>query len=156
MKTISFCLSLLILCTSSVSVAQDTDAVKQKFIGDWELVSYYTFPASGGELEMAYIGRLSYDRFGNMAGLGMPKDLPERQQASSERLMQGFAYWGPVSWDVEQGVVVHHVQGSPMAPQWVGGENIRYFEFEGDNILKLSLKDAGGRVTATLTWRRLQ
>ena len=70
--------------------------------------------------------------------------------------MQGFAYWGAVSWDVEKGVVVHHVQGSPVVPQWVGGDNIRYYEFDGDNILKLSLKDARGRITGTLTWRRLQ
>ena len=63
---------------------------------------------------------------------------------------------GPVSWDVEQGIVIHHVQGSPMVPQWVGGDNVRHYEFEGDNILKLTVKDGQGRSTGTLTWRRLQ
>ncbi len=155
MKTITLCLFLLFI-SSSAFAADDLETVKQRFIGDWELASYYTFPADGDAMEMGYIGRLSYDRFGNMAGLGMPKDLPERQRESSERLMQGFAYWGPVSWDLDRGVVIHHVQGSPMVPQWVGGENIRYFEFEGENILKLSLRDGNGRTTGTLTWHRLK
>ena len=148
--------SLGLLISSAVSAADDIDTIRQKFIGDWELASYYTFPVNGSELEMGYIGRLSYDRFGNMAGLGMPKDLPNRQRESNERLMQGFAYWGPVSWDLERGTVIHHVQGSPMVPQWVGGDNVRYFEFEGNDILNLSLRDNNGRTTATLTWHRLK
>ena len=39
-------------------------------------------------------------------------------------------------------------------PSWVGGDNVRFYEFEGD-LLRLSLKNAEGRTTATLTWRRL-
>ena len=148
--------SLGLLVNSAVSAADDIDTIRQKFIGDWEVASYYTFPVNGSELEMGYIGRLSYDRFGNMAGLGMPKDLPNRQRESNERLMQGFAYWGPVSWDLERGTVIHHVQVSPMVPQWVGGDNVRYFEFEGNDILNLSLRDNNGRTTATLTWHRLK
>lgn len=155
MKIKTHCLSLLFFASAAFGAA-DVEAVKQKFIGDWELASYYTFPVNGDAREMGYIGRLSYDRFGNMAGLGMPKDLPERQRESSERLMQGFAYWGPVSWDLDRGAVIHHVQGSPMVPQWVGGDNVRYFEFEGDDILKLSLRDNNGRTTGTLTWHRLK
>jgi len=155
MKTTALYL-FLVFISSSAFAADDLETVKQRFIGDWELATYYTFPANDEAREMGYIGRLSYDRFGNMAGLGMPKDLPERQRESSERLMQGFAYWGPVSWDLDRGVVIHHVQGSPMVPQWVDGENIRYFEFEGEDILKLSLRDNNGRTTATLTWHRLK
>jgi len=128
--------------------------VEQQFLGDYELVSYLQFPANGGEVDMNYIGRLSYDAFGNMAGLGMPRDLPERAEQSSERVTGGFAYWGKVSFDVENSIVIHHVEGSPLVPQWVGGDNIRYFEFTG-NFLKLSLKNAQGRITGTLTWRRL-
>ena len=155
MKIRILCLFVL-FATFPAFGAEDLESVKKRFIGDWELADYYTFPANGGEREMGYIGRLSYDRFGNMVGLGMPKNLPERQQESNERLMQGFAYWGPVSWDLDRGAVIHHVQGSPMVPQWVGGDNIRYFEFEGDDILKLSLRDNNGRITATLTWHRLK
>jgi hypothetical protein len=136
--------------------ADDAESIKQKFIGDYELVSYFTFPAAGGQRDMNYIGRLSYDALGNMAGLGMPRDLPQRAENSSERTIGGFAYWGLFSVDVEKQIVLHHVKGSPMVPRWVDGDNVRYFEFDGDDILKLSLKDDSGRITGTLTWRRLK
>jgi len=155
MKIKSICLSLLFLISTLAHSADDLDSIKQKFIGDYELVSYFTFPAQGGEVDMSYIGRLSYDALGNMAGLGMPKNLPERAAGSSERVTGGFAYWGSVSIDVENNIVIHHVEGSPLVPGWVGGDNVRHYEFTED-FLKLSLKNADGRVTATLTWRKLQ
>ena len=149
------CILLLPLMQTQIQAADDLDAVKAKFIGDYELVSYFQFPASGGDVDMKYIGRLSYDALGNMSGIGMPMDLPARVAQSSQRSTGGFAYWGKVSYDLEKGIVFHHVEGSPLVPQWVGGENIRYFEFT-DGLLKLSLKDAEGRVTATLSWRKLE
>ena len=146
---------LFLLVNTAVQAAGDIDTIRQKFIGEYELVSYFTFPSGGEKRDMNYIGRLSYDAFGNMVGLGMPIDLPRRAENSNERTVGGFAYWGKVSFNVEQGVVVHHVEGSPMVPGWVGGDNVRYYEFE-DGLLKLSLKDAQGRITATLAWRKLQ
>lgn len=156
MKNNTICLLLLLLFSASLQAADDLDSITQRFVGDYELVSYFTFPAQGDAVDMNYIGRLSYDALGNMAGLGMPKNLPERAADSTERVMGGFAYWGPFSVDVEKQIVLHHVKGSPMVPRWVDGDNVRYFEFEGDDILKLSLKDDSGRITATLTWRRLE
>ena len=148
------CILLLAPMHAQIQAADDLDTIKTKFIGDYELVSYFQFPASGGEVDMKYIGRLSYDALGNMSGIGMPMDLPARAAQSSQRSTGGFAYWGKVSYDLEKGIVFHHVEGSPLVPQWVGGENIRYFEFT-DGLLKLSLKDGEGRVTATLSWRKL-
>ncbi len=135
--------------------AEDLDAIKKKFIGDYELVSYIQYPATGGEVDTNYIGRLSYDAFGNMSGLGMPRDLPARNAASAERLTGGFAYWGKVSFDLTDNRVIHHVEGAPMIPAWVGQDNIRFFEFT-EEFLKLSIKNAEGRITGTLTWRKLQ
>ena len=102
---------------------------------------------------MKYVGRLSYDRAGNMSGLGMPSGLPELEREAGDRLTGGFAYWGKVTVDDEKKIVIHHVEGSPLMPGWVGGDNVRFYEFEGD-LLRLSLKNAEGRTTATLTWRR--
>ena len=149
-------LLVFILLSSAVLEAQDLEAIKQKFIGDYELVDYVTFDGDGTERDMHYIGRLSYDSFGNMAGLGMPIDLPSRAENSSERTIGGFGYWGKVSWDLEAGTVTHHVVGSPMVPQWVGGDNVRYFEFIEDDLLALSIKNSQGRITGTLTWKRLK
>ncbi len=155
--TASKCLLPLLAITglAVVNADEELESVKQQFIGDYELVSYFSYPSRGGEVDMNYIGRLSYDALGNMAGLGMPRDLPERNAQSEERVTGGFAYWGKVSFNLENGTVTHHVEGSPMVPQWVGGDNVRYFEFS-DGLLKLSLKDAQGRVTGTLSWRKLQ
>lgn len=151
---VAFCMSVLLVSMSERSFA-DTDPAYQQFIGDWELVSYVVFPENGAERDMNYVGYLSYDEQGNMAGLGMPEDLPERSADSNERVTGGFAYWGGVSVDVDGGRVIHHVEGSPMVPRWVGGDNVRYYEFV-DDLLKLSLRNEAGRVTATLTWRKLR
>ena len=146
----------LMLCTlalplTAVGQAQ-TDA--ERFVGNYALISYVTFPEAGPAVDMEYVGRLSYDRAGNMSGLGMPSGLPEREREAGSRLTGGFAYWGKVTVDDEKKVVIHHVEGSPLMPSWVGGDNVRFYEFEGD-LLRLSLKNASGRTTATLTWRRL-
>ena len=146
----------LMLCTlalplTAVGQAQ-TDA--ERFVGDYALISYVTFPEAGPAVDMEYVGRLSYDRAGNMSGLGMPSGLPEREREAGSRLTGGFAYWGKVTVDEAKKIVIHHVEGSPLMPGWVGGDNVRFYEFEGD-LLRLSLKNAEGRTTATLTWRRL-
>ena len=150
-------LSLLSLFFINASfAAEELALVKQKFIGDYELVSYFAFSEDGTGRDMNYIGRLSYDKFENMSGLGMPIDLPARASNSSERTIGGFGYWGKVSWNLRDGTVTHHVEGSPMVPEWVGGDNVRYFEFLNDDLLTLSIKNNEGRITGTLTGRRLQ
>lgn len=149
-------LSLLCLSIPTLTQAEESlTEIEQKFLGDFELVSFVRFPENGEPIDMQYIGRLSYDAFGNMAGLGMPRDLPERDRASAERVTGGFAYWGKVSYDLEKSLVIHHVEGAPMVPEWVGGDNVRHFEFS-DGLLKLSVMDDEGRTTATLSWRKLQ
>ena len=144
-------LCMLALPLTAVGQAQ-TDA--ERFVGDYTLISYVTFPEAGPAVDMQYVGRLSYDRAGNMSGLGMPSGLPEREREIGSRLTGGFAYWGKVTVDDEKKIVIHHVEGSPLMPGWVGGDNVRFYEFDGD-LLRLSLKNAEGRTTATLTWRRL-
>ena len=144
-------LCMLALLLTAVGQAK-TDA--ERLVGDYTLISYVTFPEAGPAVDMSYVGRLSYDSAGNMSGLGMPSGLPEREREAGGRLTGGFAYWGKVTVDDEKKIVVHHVEGSPLMPSWVGGDNVRFYEFE-DDLLRLSLKNAEGRTTATLTWRRL-
>ena len=144
-------LCMLALPLTAVGQAQ-MDA--ERFVGDYTLISYVTFPEAGPAVDMQYVGRLSYDRAGNMSGLGMPSGLPEREREAGSRLTGGFAYWGKVTVDDEKKIVIHHVEGSPLMPGWVGRDNVRFYEFEGD-LLRLSLKNSDGRTTATLTWRRL-
>lgn len=148
-------MAFLIMLPIQSQAADTLQDIEQKFQGDFELVSYIQFPEQGNPIDMNYVGRLSYDAFGNMAGLGMPRDLPKRNQAAEERVTGGFGYWGKVSFDLVNSLVIHHVEGSPMVPEWVGGDNIRHFEFS-DGLLKLSLKNSQGRTTGTLSWRKLE
>ena len=120
-RALMLCMFALPLTT--VGQAQ-TDA--ERFVGDYTLISYVTYPEAGPAVDMKYVGRLT----------------------------GGFAYWGKVTVDDEKKIVIHHVEGSPLMPGWVGGDNVRFYEFEGD-LLRLSLKNSDGRTTATLTWRRL-
>lgn len=147
-------MALFIMLPIQSQAADTLQEIEKKFQGDFELTSYFQFPEQGDPIDMNYAGRLSYDALGNMAGLGMPRDLPERNKTSEERITGGFAYWGKVSFDLENSLVIHHVEGAPMVPEWVGGDNVRHFEFS-DGVLKLSLKNDSGKTTATLSWRKL-
>jgi len=139
--------------SSSAQANEALEAIKRQFVGQYELLSFVRYPADGPEQDAQFSGILRYDQFGNMSAQGMPKNLPELAAANQQR-SGGFAYWGSVSYDLRDNRVIHHVEGSPLVGSWVGQDNIRFFEFE-DDLLKLSLKDPQGRITATLTWRRL-
>ena len=133
----------------------DEEALRQRFVGHYELVVYESFRENGEVVDMNYVGRIMYDGHGNMSAIGMPKDLPERARGSDTNVQGGFAYWARVSFDVEDGIVIHHVEGSPTRGSWPGVDNVRYFEWTEDGLLKLSLKNDEGRTTGTLTWRRI-
>ncbi len=136
--------------------AAELAAVKAMFAGHYELVSYESFRENGDVVDMDYVGRIIYDEHENMSAIGMPKSLPARAAETDELVRGGFAYWGSVSWDVPNGVVIHHVEGSPTRGSWPGVDNVRYFEFTDGGLLKLSLKNEEGRTTGTLTWRKIK
>lgn len=161
MKRLTQSGSLLLLAfflSSSASAADQSElaAVKQQFVGHYELVSFVSFRENGDVVDNNYVGRIMYDANDEMSAQGMPKDLPERAAQTSERVTGGFAYWGSVSWDIDNGIVTHHVTGSPTRGSWVGEDNVRYYEFTEDGLLKLSMKDETGRLIGTLTWRRIE
>jgi Lipocalin-like domain len=129
--------------------------LRDRFVGNWALVSYESFRENGEVVDNGYVARLTYDEHGNMSAVGMPRNLPGRAPAEAgEPIRAGFAYFSTYDLEPEEGRVVHHVIGSPMNPGWVGTDLIRYYAFDGD-LLQLSLRNPEGRVTGTLTWRRL-
>jgi len=140
---------------SNAADATRVAEVKQQFVGHYELLSFISYPANGGEVDNEYIGRIMYDEHDQMSAIGMPKNLPERAAQADEVVRGGFAYWGPVTWDVDNQRVIHHVEGSPTRGSWVGEDNVRFYEFTDDGLLKLSIRDDAGRTTGTLTWRRI-
>ena len=141
---------------ASAQQAASAEAVRQMFVGNYELVTYELFRADGEVVSMDYVGRILYDAAGNMSAIGMPNALPELDRASSDgRVRRGFAYFGKFEIDTEEGSVTHHLIGSPMAARSVGEGWVRYYEFDGD-MLTLSIKNDEGRVTGQLTWKRFE
>lgn len=145
--------------TESAEAAPAAADFDSRFVGTWELVSYVSFPESGEPVDNNYIARIIYDEFGNMAGIGMPRDLHQRpRNADGSQPRAGFAYFSWSELHADAGYIIHHVVGSPLTPSWVGSEQVRYFEFE-DGLLKLSLREddrPDGRITGTLTWRKME
>ncbi len=122
------------------------EASDEHFVGNWKLVSFYSFPADGEPIDREMTGRIMYDAAGNMAAQLMPDGKTE------ERVTPGYvAYFGTYAVDNEAGTVTHSVAGSNFS-RWVGMDLVRHFEFK-DGRLILSLKEEG-RVTGSLVWER--
>lgn len=124
------------------------DSVKEKFVGNWKLVSYEIRREDGTTTEWPMVGRLYYDGDGNMAAQLMP--LSDEPETPNRRY---FAYFGTYEIDVVKGTVAHHVEASVTA-SWVGTDLVRAYSFDGDQ-LRLSLTNGSGTSTNTLTWIRV-
>jgi hypothetical protein len=122
------------------------NAIREKLLGSWSLVSWEERDAAGG---MSYplgpnaIGQLTYTRDGRMSAQLMRPSSPrfaseDWRQATTEDKSSAwgyyFGYFGTFSIDVVNKAVVHHIQGS-WFPNLVGTEQIRHFRFDGDQLI---------------------
>lgn len=119
--------------------------VLKSLTGNWRLVKFVNVDESGVETDAGYeAGRIMYDAAGHMAA--------QLMRRSRENYV---AYFGRVTVDPTASTVTHHVEGASIA-NWVGTDLVRYYAFSADGTqLMLSLRNAQGRVTGTLTWERL-
>ena len=133
-----------------------------RFVGNWRLVSFVNIDEQGATTASRYTGgRIMYDAAGQMAAqltfderprLSSPATDAERATAYS-----GFlSYYGGYEIDDVTTKVIHHVEASTN-PNWPNTDLVRYFEFaDGGHTLKLSIRNAAGRTTGTLTWARIR
>lgn len=151
---------LLFSCTAAAG-AQAPDAVERQFTGHWRLVTFENFDAKGVASDAGYAGgRIMYDGRGNMSAqlmrtgrsaLSQPSTEAERAAAYSTYT----AYYGRYTIDPAAKSVTHAVEGSTN-PNWVKTNLVRFYEFSADGRqLKLSIRNAQGRTTGTLTWERM-
>jgi hypothetical protein len=117
----------------------------ERFLGAWELVDWrstdaagnVTFPHgenAGGQVTYTANGRMS-------AHLMRPPEDP------ADAPSQYIGYWGPFTVDFTAGTVTHHVIGSTQR-NWIGSDQVRNFQFEGNDRLILSVG------SSRLTWVR--
>jgi lipocalin-like protein len=121
--------------------------IPQRFVGAWELVSFDNIAADGTRRPGAYNhGQINYDAAGRMSAHLM--------NATDKANHRYLGYYGPFVVDEANGIVTHIVDGSSNAT-WVGSRQVRYYQFSPDNLqLTLSVRNAEGRVTGTLVWKR--
>ncbi len=160
----------LCLCAFSAAAAQPSAVeVQKRFVGHWRLVTFESFDEKGAATLAPYDGgRIVYDAAGNMSAQlmrsnrarltpatgGQPSPTAQAERAAAYSTYT--AYYGKYSLNPATLAVTHHVEGS-VNPNWVKTHLVRYYAFSEDgNRLMLSLENAEGRVTGTLTWERLK
>ena len=134
--------------------------VAERLVGSWELVNYEIIAADGTKRPGAYDrGQITYDASGRMSAHLMNSankadQTPQTDDARAAAYRRYLGYYGPFVVDESKGIVTHIVDGSSN-PSWVGSRQVRYFELSADNArLTLSLRDASGRTTQSLVWKR--
>lgn len=138
------------------------------FAGTWRLQESFAlsdgvrcaFPLGEGTQ-----GLIMYDAIGHMSAQLMSKD---RVQFSSrvpseiplEEISSAYheytSYFGTYTLDANAGTIVHHVEGA-LAPQWIGGDQLRYFKFDGELLVLTTppMKTVdGSKVVNTLVWKK--
>jgi hypothetical protein len=134
--------------------------VSQRFVGAWELVSFENIAEDGTRRPGNYDrGQITYHASGRMSAQLMHSSNkadqpPQTDEARAAAYRRYLGYYGPFVIDEAKGTVTHIVEGSSN-PSWIGSRQVRYFEFSPDNQqLTLSVRNAEGRVTGTLVWKR--
>ncbi|HXG87537.1 MAG TPA: lipocalin-like domain-containing protein [Vicinamibacterales bacterium] len=139
-----------------------TTETQRKFVGHWRLLKFENFDEKGVARLAGYDGgRIIYDDAGNMSAQLMRSERKLMAQLSTEAERAAAyatytAYYGKYTIDSSAARVTHHVEGS-VNPNWVKTDLVRYYAFSNsDNTMTLSIKNAEGRITGTLTWERLR
>jgi hypothetical protein len=145
-----------------------TPTTANSLIGAWRLVSYEV--AAGQEVVEPYgpapSGRLIYEPSGRMAvqvydprvpsfASGDPRIFTDVEARAVT--LGAIVYFGTYTVHAAEGHVVHQVESASL-PNWVGGDQVRYFTLTGDRLtLKTPPIILGGRETiSSLVWERLR
>lgn len=160
MRAMRNALLAAIAALSVIATPHAQGSVAQRLVGAWELVTYEIIAADGTKRPGAYDrGQISYDNSGRMSAHLMnsankAEQSPQTDEARVTAYRRYLGYYGPFVVDEAKGFVTHIVEGSSN-PGWVGSRQVRYYELSKDNAqLTLMLKDANGRVTQSLLWKR--
>jgi Lipocalin-like domain len=120
--------------------------IRNKLLGAWRLVSWEQVQDDGTivyPLGADAAGQLMYTAADRVsAQLVRTQQAPfasdDWQQATAEEMCEAwpsyFGYFGTFSIDLEQGAVIHHIEGS-WFPNLIGSEQVRRFSFEGERLV---------------------
>jgi hypothetical protein len=133
------------------SGAGTVETERRKLQGTWQLVSLETIDAAGAATRVDASGQMTFDAYGNVKTSG---GIKQGSSAASTLL----SYQGRVVIDPDKKewrlLDAELAPGASPAPREVAADKVRGYELVDDQ-LKLSLRDAAGRVTARVTWKRV-
>ena len=139
------------------------------FVGTWRLGDSYSEGPDGRTslpLGDGVLGRINYDRAGNMAAQLMSagrerfshRNPAEVSDAEYRVAFQTYtSYFGTYTVDPAAGTVTHHVEGASV-PGWPGQDQLRYYELDGDTLTLRTppMRDLeGNKAVHTLVWHRV-
>jgi hypothetical protein len=162
MKLVALSLALLIPAAFGADSAAD---LQKKFVGSWKLIS---IEGTNRPPNLTSVGMITYDSSGHMSVHIVRGERPAfpngRAKATDKEKAAAFdsytAYYGTYTFEPENGIVIHHLEGS-LSPGQIGQDNIRYFELEGNRLtLSVANDGKGGRLarkdtTAHLIWEKI-
>ena len=156
--------------TAKTQTAKPKSAITGKFVGAWKLVVFEGTVGGRQIPRQERAGLLMYDAAGRMSVQIMPRDRPKfasdtRLQGTDDEIRTAFAgyiaYFGFYEVNEVEGVVIHHLEGS-IFPNEVGRDNIRYYEFSGDQLTLFVTNMIDGKLapksssTARVVWERVK
>jgi hypothetical protein len=164
-------LLLLLSCISLFSAEPEQNEVGKKLLGAWRLVSV---EGTSATFHYAYdhpTGIIIYDRSGWMSvqidvkGARTPF-VSGPASGTAEEKVAAFdnyvAYYGPYTVDLKAQTITHHLQDANQ-PNSRGVNNVRWFEFQGnDRLLLIPREDGKGGVierknaSYKLLWERIK
>jgi hypothetical protein len=128
-------------------------SVRKQLEGTWDLVSAEVVSATGARTPIKAKAALTYDAYGNLSLKGAYED-----PAATAEQTASLNFTGRAVIDVQKQVLhlldLQQSEGdfAKLPPEMVARRD-RGYACEGD-LLKLTVKDSAGRVTAVNTWRR--
>ncbi|MCB1701073.1 MAG: lipocalin-like domain-containing protein [Halioglobus sp.] len=148
---------------------EEYTSTMQKLAGVWRLVTS-EFRTAGGNVMYPLgedaRGLAIFTESGYMSGQlmrpGRPNFASNNQALGTpDEIQQSFlgyiAYYGRCELDLQSQTITTHVEGS-MYPNWVGSEQVRFYELGDDRLVlrtpPITLGDE--EITGVLTWQRQQ
>ncbi len=159
----------LIAAVWSLTVAANPGSDAVSLIGSWDLVSLEN-RSEDGSVNRPFgehpVGRLTYTADGLMSAQIMHG---ERATFKTAELYAGtpqekvaaydgyIAYYGSFVIDTAARKLTHHVTAS-LFPNWLGGDQIRFYELNGDTLTltSKSFTAHGTQVTPHVVWQRVR
>jgi hypothetical protein len=164
-------LMLLLASVAFVSAKAQQDDVASKLVGAWRLVSVEGTDATFHFAFDHPTGVIIYDRSGwmsvqiDMKGTRKPFVNGPAGGTAEEKVAafdSYIAYYGTYTLDLKAQTVTHHLADATQ-PNWRGVNNVRWFEFQGnDRLLLIPREDGKGGVidrknaTFKLLWERIK